>query len=126
IPFVPGVTLLGAQIPANVRPGDTLNVSLWWKFDQPRSQNDVRFVHVLDANGDSPVQADSPLGDQPAGSEWVETVSLTLPTTLAAGEYTVYTGWYTYPDLVRFPVLASTPHARDGLAYAGMFTVEKP
>ena len=38
---------------------------------------------------------------------------------LPPGEYQVFTGWYSYPDMQRFGVQANTPHAQDGLAFLG-------
>ncbi len=110
-----GVTLAGSNLALD---GDQLRVGLWWQFGQPMTDQDVRFVHVVDADAKAFAQADSPLGAQAAGSERVDTITLDLAA-LPAGEYTVYAGWYSFPDLVRFPVLADTPRAQDGLVYLG-------
>jgi hypothetical protein len=59
----------------------------------------------------------------PAGAQRLETLDLNLPSELAAGTYRVYVGWYSYPDLVRFPVLSDVPGAQDGWAMIGEFTI---
>lgn len=115
-----GVTLAGSELALD---GDRLQVGLWWQFGQPLTDQDVRFVHVVDVEGNVPVQADAPLGAQAAGDERVDTVTLDL-SALPAGTYAVYAGWYSFPDLIRFPVLADTPRAQDGLIYLG--TIARP
>ncbi len=118
-----GVGLMASRIPSAVTTGQ-LALDLWWQFDQPRSEQDVRFIKVLDANGQPVASDDHSLGIQPLGGQWVETVSLSLPANLPAGTYTIYTGWYTYPDLTRFKVLSDVIGAADGWAQIGSFTVK--
>lgn len=96
-----------------------LPVRLLWAFDEARDENDIRFVHVLDASDEIIVQDDRTLGDHAAGSQWAEGVSLALPEDLPAGEYRVYAGWYTYPDFTRFGVLSSVEGAENGLVLLG-------
>lgn len=101
-----------------------VNVDLLWQFDRPRGEQDIRFIKVLDANGKPVTSDDHTLGAQPKGGQWVETVSMGLPADLAAGEYTVYVGWYSYPDMTRFKVLSDVPGAVDNWAQIGTFTVQ--
>jgi len=122
--FDRGVQLLGNRIPSTVFNGQ-LPVDLWWQFDQPRTEQDIRFIKVIDATGKPVATDDHSLGVQPKGGQWVETVSLDLPHDLAAGEYKVYVGWYTYPDMTRFKVLSDVPGAQDNWAQIGTFTVAK-
>jgi hypothetical protein len=124
IPLEKGVQLLSGFVPREAAAGTNLPVSLWWHFDEATTKNDIRFVHVLDAEGENVTQLDSAL-KRPADSEWIERLEVELPADLPAGEYTVYGGWYTYPDLVRFRVLAERPGAADGLLYLGTFTVTR-
>ena len=107
------------------RPGETLHVALWWRFSEDRRADDVRFVHVLDADGQRVTQFDSAIGALLAGSEWAELIDLRLPADLAPGVYTVYTGWYTYPDAARFQVLSDTPGAQNDLVYVGTTEVKE-
>jgi hypothetical protein len=95
-------------VPATANAGETLPVWLYWNFITPRSETDVRYVHVVsqEAQGQPPVaQIDSPLGDIPAGSQWSEQVDIALPADLPPGEYYVLTGWYTYPEIQNFHVI---------------------
>ncbi len=126
--FDRGVTLLDSfmlhldgGIPPSVQ---GVTIALWWQFDQPRTEQDIRFIKVLDKDGNQVAGLDETLGSHAAGSQWVETVTLDLPADLSPGSYEVYTGWYSYPDMQRFGVQADTPRAQDGLAYLGSVTVE--
>lgn len=104
-----GLTLTSAYMGPDVAAGQPLTVWLAWHFEQPLTDQDIRFVHVLDANNTIVVQSDVPLGiDYTEMEHWVETVLLILPDNLMAGEYRVVTGWYSYPSIQRF-VLAGNP-----------------
>lgn len=120
--FGRGVTLAFAAVEAS---GGTVTARLLWRFAEPLTDADVRFVHLLGADGPPLAQADGPLGSVPAGSAWAETVTLALPDGLPPGDYSVYAGWYTYPALHRFPLLAAADdRARDGLALLGTVRIE--
>ena len=111
--FDQGVRLLRGAVTQEL--DETLTVRLLWAFDSARSENDIRFVHVVGADGTPIVQDDRTLGIQPAGSEWAENIMLILPDDTPAVTYRVYVGWYTYPDFTRFAVEG----APDGLALVG-------
>ncbi|NWF67871.1 MAG: hypothetical protein HXY40_02180 [Chloroflexi bacterium] len=124
VTFANGVTLRGAQLAHQPGFDGTMWALLWWRFAAPPPAGAVRFVKVLDVQG-----------EQVAGSD--ETLVITteqlaealpLDTVLPAGEYRVYVGWYTYPDLNRFALLSGGGDARaqDQLAYIGSFLVENP
>jgi hypothetical protein len=115
IVFEHGVHLEGAY---TLQDEESISVWLWWRFEQAWSHQDVRFVHIVDEAGNLVAQADSTLGVQSSGSEWVETVTIALPTDLSAGTYRVYTGWYTYPDTTPFPIIGDD----GGRALVGEFT----
>ena len=115
-----GVTLVNGLV-GEASPGQPLTVRLLWQFDQPRDENDIRFVHVLDAENTLVTQDDRTLGQQPAGAYWSEQVRLTLPDDLPAGEYRVVAGWYTYPDFARFAVLSAVEGAQDNIAQLDTF-----
>jgi hypothetical protein len=112
-----GVQLAGAFL-ADV----PVALGLWWQFDQSITDQDIRFVKVLDEQGNQVAGDDHPLGAFAAGTQSLETLDLTLPADLAPGTYNVYVGWYSYPGLNRFAVLTDVPGAQDGLAYIGEFT----
>jgi hypothetical protein len=101
--------------------GNMLRLGLWWHFDQPITDQAVRFVKVLDEQGKQIAGDDHSLGSFTAGEQRVETLQLELPADLAPGTYKVFVGWYAYPDLNRFAVLSDVPGARDGLAQIGEF-----
>ncbi len=116
-----GVQLLASHIERNE---NRLDVWLQWRFDQPLTELDVHFVHVLDEARNMIAQADTSLGERPSHSGWAESLEIWLPDDLPTGTYTVYTGWYTNPDVTRFTVFSDTPGAQDGLISLGTFEVE--
>jgi hypothetical protein len=124
IAFERGIQLAGASIPEQLGRGEDLMLSLWWRFDEVLSENDVRFVHVVDDAGNLVTQMDGSLNDQAVGGQWSERLDLPLPDDLSSGVYHVYVGWYTYPDGNRLAVLTDVPDARNGIAYVGTFTVD--
>ncbi len=103
--FAAGVTLLAGSLPARVAAGDELVLRLHWDFAQARDDFDVRFVHLLDAEGQLVAQSDETLGLLPAGSQLSERISLALPAALPPGEYGAWLGWYRYPQITRLPLL---------------------
>ena len=113
VEFGRGVELAGYSI-------DGPSVRLWWRFGERLGEDDIRFVHVVDANGALADQDDKTLGVQNPGSGVVEALNFAdLPT----GTYDVYIGWYTYPDFVRFPVLVDVRGATDGWVYLGRMVI---
>lgn len=98
-----GVTLERWRVPATeLDAGETVNVWLVWQFAEPRTLNDIRYVHILDQAGLPVAQLDAPIGEFDAGARWVDTVRIELPADLAPGEYRVVTGWYEYPSITNF------------------------
>jgi hypothetical protein len=91
------------------------HVSIWldWRFEQPRAATDVRFVHIVNSSGELIGQSDDSLGIQPTGN-WSEAVEINLRDNLPAGEYTVYVGWYTFPDIKPFYILNEDGTPVDG------------
>lgn len=120
--FGRGVALDGAFAPETANAGETLPVWLSWQFGEAMTENDIRLVHLLDENGELQGQVDSTLGA--AGTGWAEQVDLPLRADLPPGTYSLYTGWYTYPDLIRFPVLTDSPRGADGLWLIGEVRIE--
>ena len=80
---------------------NALEVRLWWRFDKAVGENTIRFVHVVDQNGEAIAQRDDSLGQHLAGSAWVETLRFD---DLPPGDYDIYTGWYTYPENLRIAI----------------------
>ncbi len=123
IAFAADVTLADAFWSPRAQPGEAIEVWLSWRFGQGRAADDVRFVHLLDETGALAAQADGSLGALAAGVRLDEAVTVELPPALPPGRYTLYAGWYAFPDLTRLSVLAATPGARDGLALLGQIEV---
>ena len=96
----------------------TLSVWLWWRFAQQMTDNDIRFIHILDSDGNLIAQADAPLAGR---SAWVEQVDFT---DLPDGEYDVYTGWYTLPDVTRLTILSDRPEADNHWVHLGRVMIE--
>jgi methionine-rich copper-binding protein CopC len=115
---------LAASAPETVRAGETLPIWLSWGFSQAIAENDIRFVHLLDADGALQAQMDTTLGARAVGTGWAEQVDLPLRADLPPGTYSLYVGWYSYPDLIRFPVLTDSPRMADGLLLVGEVQVE--
>ena len=103
--FAEGVTLLAGSLPARVAAGDEMVLRLHWDFAQGRDDFDVRFVHLLDAEGQLVAQSDETPGLLPAGSQRSERIVLALPQDLLPGEYRAWLGWYRYPQITRLPLL---------------------
>ncbi|MCY3907619.1 MAG: hypothetical protein OXF63_10265 [Anaerolineaceae bacterium] len=103
--FVEGVELRAASLPAQAQAGEELTARMHWVMEEGRDRFDVRFVHVLDETGRLVAQSDEDPGFLPAGSEYVERVELQLPEDLPAGEYSVWLGWYRYPEIRRLPLI---------------------
>jgi len=111
-----GIELLGYTLEGTPAPGETLTVTLFYRATAAPTINYTAFVHLLGpARGDgSPLwaQADSepcggglPTGTWRAGDVLRDTVTLIVPAEVMAGEYTLVTGFYNWPDLVRATVV---------------------
>jgi hypothetical protein len=103
--FERGVALANSYVPNTLNAGESLSVWLDWRFGGALDENDVRYVHVVDAAGTLVGQQDNPLGNHAAGSTWTESVTIRFEQPLAAGEYRVFVGWYVYPEIAPFCVL---------------------
>lgn len=111
--FAEGVDLRAASLPEQARAGEELKVRLHWFLERGRDEFDVRFVHVLDETGRLVAQSDEAPGLLTAGSEFVERADLQLPGELPAGEYSVWLGWYRYPEIRRLPLIEPAGGAGD-------------
>lgn len=88
---------------------DEIVVGLQWAADTAISDNMVRFVHLLNEEGQQIAGDDLPLGELYAGERRVEQVVIAIPADEHVGA--VYTGLYTYPDLTRLDVPGTSPDA---------------
>ncbi len=121
--FAEGVTLLAGSLPAQADAGNELVLRLHWEFAQGRDEHDVRFVHLLDDEGQLVAQSDETPGLVPAGSQLSERIVLTLPVALPPGEYRAWLGWYRYPQNTRLPLLEPAD-ARDDILPLGVVRID--
>ena len=103
--FDEGVELLAGSIPARAFAGEDLTVRMHWDVAQGRDSFDVRFIHVLDDNGQMVAQTDDALGFLTAGSRILDRAILPLPASLPPGNYSVWLGWYRYPEIRRLSLI---------------------
>ena len=108
------IRLLGfVAHPAAPRPGDGLELKLFWQGLATMTTDYTVFVHLLDAEGELVAQHDGPPqnGARPT-SDWrfeevvVETRALALPPDLASGAYTLRVGFYELQTMQRLEVLS--------------------
>ena len=95
------LALLGYDLPASVRPGETLPFTLYWQALAAPSRDYTVFVHLVDPTGNIVAQADGPplAGAYPTGlwtppEQLADRRELTLPATLAPGVYRLHVGLY--------------------------------
>ena len=110
--FDAGITLNSAYVAEPVN--NQLKVWLSWEFTGEVGDNLVRFVHLIDENGNQITGSDVAIG-----ATSVDVVALELPTDLPTGQYQLYTGWYTYPDIVRLNVLTDVDGAVNRWVHLG-------
>jgi hypothetical protein len=97
------------------RPGESLNLSVYWKSVAKVNQDYIVFVHLLDAGGNVRAQIDA----QPRGGNYPTSIwdvgeivrddyEFALPRDLTPGEYKIVLGMYEYPSLVRLNTIDAT------------------
>ncbi len=119
-----GLLLRGFRAPGWAQPGSRLMVETDWQATQKLVGDYHLFVHVLSQDGELVAQADTvpgdgtfPTSDWSVPQDWTESVAIPLPADLPSGRYSLYTGWYSYPDLNRLGVEDAGPHSSDGLIF---------
>ncbi len=120
-----GVQLLASRFTGS-QYSSTFNLDLMWQYDRTFTEQDIRFIKILDSKGHQIYAKDETLGVQKKGGQWLESIIFNNSLKLPSGEYKIYVGWYTYSDQTRFKVLSDVPGARDSWAQIGTFTVAKP
>jgi hypothetical protein len=104
-----GIALRGYKLfPEPGRPGETLEVSLYWEAGQAVTGNYVVFVHLLDEKGQIKIQDDSlpragayPVPWWQPGSIVEDVHPLALPDDLPGGVYQLEVGLYQSEDGLR-------------------------
>ncbi|MCS7056455.1 MAG: glycosyltransferase family 39 protein [Thermoflexales bacterium] len=122
--YFDGIWLRDAQLPAQVRPGETVHIHLTYEMIHPTDRRGTAFLHLLDADGRLVAQDDhAPLnGEYPtdlwdAGECVRESFRLTIPPD-ARGTLRVATGFYA-ADGSRFET-----GAPDDVAFIGEIQIE--
>ncbi len=111
--------LVGADLPAQASPGQSLEITLYWFNLRDTERNDAVFVHLLDAGGQVRAQHDGDPGDgfSPT-TRWrphqlsSDRHRLALPPDLPPGEYELRVGMYQREPLRNLPVTPATSDDR--------------
>ncbi|MBN1872964.1 MAG: glycosyltransferase family 39 protein [Anaerolineae bacterium] len=130
--FANTIQLRSVQLPQHVQPGHVLPVAFYWQVLDTIDEDYTLFVHVLDQNDILVAQLDSPPGggtmptsSWPHSKPLLDTYPVALPDDLEPGEYEVYIGMYTWPDLIRQPITRDGVYLSDVLR-VGSVIVEPP
>ena len=111
--FAQGVVLQAASLPSQAIAGGKLDLRMHWSFAQGRDPLDVRFVHLLDGDDRLVAQSDEAIGPVAAGGQVSDRVTLSLPDPLPPGEYSVWLGWYRYPEIRRLALIEPAGYEGD-------------
>ncbi len=113
-----GVTVRESTIAAD----DVVDFNLYWHAIQPPDFDYAIFVHLLDASGNKVAQLDGQPHDRSGllpftawvpGQLVVAPSQLTLPKTVAPGEYQLIVGLYNWQDGRRLPVAGANAQTGD-------------
>jgi len=107
---------------ALVSAGETLPLHLYWRSAKSLDADHTVFVHVHGPDGQLLAQCDSPpLGGARPTTTWQadevirDACEVTLPPDARGGEYRVYVGMYTWPEMERLPAhMADSAELPDG------------
>jgi hypothetical protein len=125
--------LLGFDAPAQARPGETANVTLYWEATATHPADAIAFVHLWSPGRDAPwAQHDAPprAGGYPTAA-WVEgdlipdTHPVTLPEDLPPGRYPLWAGLYRRSDGTRLPAVGPEGRLPHDLVPLGTIEVEQ-
>jgi hypothetical protein len=107
------IELIGYDVLGEPWPGGVVELAVYWRaLGSAPGGIYVGFVHLLDASGALAAQDDHVLGQDryPVGA-WqrdeivIDRYLLPVPEDASPGEYTLWAGIYTWPDLVRLEVV---------------------
>lgn len=114
------IHLIGYQAPTSIEPGDQMQVKLYWQTQDKIAEHYTVFVQLIGAefnprtNGPLWAGHDSqPLDGGYPTPQWFVNVPvadahvLTVPPDIPAGDYELWVGMYTQPDVRRLPVYDS-------------------
>lgn len=96
---------------------DRVGIEMTWMAPGAVDDDYVMFVHLADEKGQVLAQQDrQPLGGYLPTSQWqageqvTDRLAFDLPEGIGPGEVTLRIGWYSWPDLVRLPVVPGRLH----------------
>ena len=115
IPLSGDMSLIGSAI---YQWDNQIYVWLQWQFDSNRPDSDVRFLHIVDENGEIALQDDSSMGAIFDGEVRTELLSFDLDE-LESGAYVIRTGWYDFNSLTNYTT-------EDSQAAIVIGTIEQP
>ncbi len=121
--FADRAQLIGVELPATAKPGDTIKLRLAFENRQLLDRLYKVFVHLTGLDATVVAQADRALcamslneADWRPGDVLVEDYELTVPADTSPGEYSVRIGFYDDANGMRLPVVAAdAPHDRDSV-----------
>jgi hypothetical protein len=107
--FDGNIRCMGVEIiPPVVRPGEHVNLAIYWKADAPVADKLIVFTHLLGADGawmagtdGEPAAGSRPTTSWNAGETVVDRRSIALPPDLPPGTYTLQAGFVYYDDANR-------------------------
>ncbi len=125
------IDLIGYDIDeARARPGDTVDVTLYWRAREEMGQDYTVFTHLIDDGGeiwaqsdDQPVRGDYPTSFWDPGQVVRDQYELILPSDIPPGEYQLELGLYLAPTAERLPVLDDAGHMLDNRVLVGPIDV---
>ncbi len=101
---------LGYDAPSNVKPGETVPLTLYWRVKQDVAAQQLPlslFVHLLNAQGEFAAGRDLlafPTAGWRNGDMWIQQNDVPLPADLRPGQYQIEMGVYSQADGSRWPV----------------------
>jgi hypothetical protein len=126
-----GIILTAVSISAtSVRPGESLDLTVQWKVNQPPPGNFTTLVHLGEAGqpplatGDSPpLRGQYPTPLWPVGAVINDAYTLTLPPDTQAGRYPIWLGLYDSNTLARLPLIVNDQRQANDVYLAGWIEV---
>jgi hypothetical protein len=93
-----------------LRPGQPINLTLFWQREGIVNQDYHLFIHIVDNNDQIIAQLDGPpISPEYPTYEWQEGLllpdphALSLPSDISPGTYRLFIGLYEWPSLTRLP-----------------------
>lgn len=106
-----GVRLLGYDVDESARPGETLQLTLYWQCVAQMTESYTVFTHLLDGDNVIRGQADRlPLSGAAPTTGWLrgeviaDLYEITVDAETPAGRYSVEVGMYDATTMERLPV----------------------